>query len=387
MSRLVMVILLLIAIVVAMIVGPSLVGEKGYVLIAMGNTTIETSVIAALFMVLAAIVVFLVLEWLVKRLYRVLGGSKTWLGSLSSRRVNRAYFKGITAYFEGDLVRADKWLSRTHDGDFDGVNLLAAGQVAAEQGQTERAHKLWQRAADDSRADYAAKVCIVKQFVKDEQPHQALDVIESLSEKEQQRRSIVNLWILALAQAGRWQDIQQKLPKWRGPLGEDYHLWARQAAQGEFAEIASKSGANQLMQHWHQLPRSVRRDPAKQAAYVQQLLDQGMHQDAQKHLVEWQSSGQVPQLLPLFKQLRLPNPSPSVKLIEHWLKSDENNVELLTTLGHIACNCGNDILAEKALQKAVKLEPSQERLRLLANISERKQDNVKALALYKQSVE
>ena len=60
---------------------------------------------------------------------------------------------------------------------------------------------------------------------------------------------------------------------------------------------------------------------------------------------------------------------------------------VLTILGHISYNCGNDILAEKALQKAIKIEPTQECLRLLAQISERQQDNVKALALYKQSVE
>ena len=87
------------------------------------------------------------------------------------------------------------------------------------------------------------------------------------------------------------------------------------------------------------------------------------------------------------QQLRLTNPAPAVKLLEHWLKKDDNNVEYLTVLGAIAMNCGNDILAEKVLQKAIKLEPTQERLRMLAQISERQQDNVRALALYKQSVE
>lgn len=284
-------------------------------------------------------------------------------------------------------MRADKWLSKARDGDFNGVNLLAAGQVAAELGDHERAEKLWQQAVNDSDADYAAKVCIAKLGMHSGNPEKTLEVIGQLDEKEQKRKSIVKLWINALAKQGRWQEIQQKLPQWRAPLGDDYAEWAKQSAKGEFAEIASTSGANELMQRWHQLPRASRKDTAKQAAYIQQLLEQGMHQEAQKHLVEWQSSGPNELLLPLFKQLRLPNPTPSIKLIEHWLKKDDNNLELLIILGHISFNCGNDILAEKALQKAVKLESSQECLRLLAQISERKQDNVKALALYKQSVE
>ena len=387
MIRLLMLLLLFFALLVAMIAGPSLIGEKGYVLIAMGNVTIELSVVSLLFIVILAVIGFLVLEWGVKRVIRLLGGSRVWFGGLSERRTRVAYFKGITAYFEGDLERSNKWLNKAKDGDFNGVNLLAAGQVAAELGDDERAEILWMQAAEDTEADYAAKVCIAKLGLVRGDPQKTLDVINALTEKEQQRKSIVKLWINALANIGRWREIQQRLPKWRATLGDDYTDWAKKSAKGEFAEIASTSGANELMQRWHQLPRASRKDSAKQAAYIQQLLEQGMHQEAQKHLVEWQSSGPVGTLLPLFKQLRLPNPTLSIKLIEHWLKQDDNNIELLTILGHISYNCGNDILAEKALQKAIKIEPSQECLRLLAQISERQQDNVKALALYKQSVE
>lgn len=387
MKSLIWLIALFIALLAAMILGPSVAGDVGYVLFALGPYTAETSVVGLCFIIVIAYVGYLIARWVIRWLIGMLSGSHSWFGGWSQRRLNKAYFKGITAYFEGDLHRAEKWLSRTQAGDFDGVNLLALGQVAAELEQSEKALSIWQKAVDDTDATYAAKVCIAKHHLQNDQAEQALTILEGLEEKEQNRISIVNLWIQSLAQLGRWQDIQHRLPGWKKILGAEYEPWATRAAKGEFAEIASKSGANQLIQHWHQLPRGSRRDVAKQAAYVQQLLDQGMHNDAQKHLVEWQSSGPVEALLPLMKQLQLANPAPSTKLLEHWLKQDESNVEYLTILGAIALNCGNDILAEKALQKAIKLEPNQERLRLLAQISERKQDNVKALALYKQSVE
>jgi HemY protein len=382
-----MLLALFLLLMIAMVAGPSLVGEKGYVLVSMGQYTIETSVVVLGFMLLASVVVFLGLEWLIKRLIRMLAGSKLWLGSFSQRRLNKAYFKGITAFFEGDLKRADRWLRKAEAGDFDGVNWLAAGQVAAELGENSRAQKLWQRAADESDSDYAAHVCIAKFHLNEHSPQLALTIIENLDDKEKLRKSSVVLWISCLAELGRWQEIQNRLPGWKKILDDEYAEWATKAAHGEFAEIASKSGANALVQHWHQLPRADRKDQAKRAAFVQQLLDQGMHHDAQKHLVEWQTTGPVDRLLPLFKQLRVADPSPSTKLLEHWLKKDEDNVEFLTTLGIIAMNSGNDILAEKALQKAAKLKATPENLRLLAQISERKQDNVKALALFKQSVE
>ncbi|MDM7859210.1 heme biosynthesis HemY N-terminal domain-containing protein [Alteromonas sp. ASW11-36] len=387
MKRLVLILGVFLLMVVAMIVGSQLVEHKGYVLIRLGDMSFETSFLTLLILIFGSVVLFLIGLSVSKRLLRITLGSKYWLGSFSQRRLSKAYFKGMTAYFEGDLNRADRWLQRTRSGDFDGVNLLAAGQVAADLGDRDRAEKYWLEAADESNADYAAKVCIAKSHLANNEAGKALEIIEALSEEEQKRISIVNLWITILAHLGRWQEIQQRLPQWRKPLGDAYSSWAKQASKGEFAEIASRSGANELIQHWHQLPRASRKDRAKQAAYVQQLLDQGMHNEAQKHLVEWQGAGPVEELLPLMKELRLPNPAPAVKLLEHWLKQDENNVEYLTVLGAIAMNCGNDILAEKVLQKAIKLEPTQERLRMLAQISERQQDNVRALALYKQSVE
>ncbi|MGB2426155.1 MAG: heme biosynthesis HemY N-terminal domain-containing protein [Alteromonas sp.] len=387
MKRLLLILSVFVLMIIAMIAGSQLVENRGYVLIRLGDVAFETSFLTLMVLFIGSTILLLLLFFVSKRLLRITLGSKYWLGSFSQRRLSKAYFKGMTAYFEGDLERADRWLKRTRSGDFDGVNLLAAGQVAADLGDRDRAEKCWLQAADESSADYAAKVCIAKSHLANNEAEQALEVIKVLSEEEQKRVSIVNLWISILAQLGRWQEIQQRLPGWRKPLGDAYSDWATQASKGEFAEIASRSGANELIQHWHQLPRASRKDRAKQAAYVQQLLDQGMHNEAQKHLVEWQGMGPVEELLPLMQQLRLPNPAPAVKLLEHWLKKDDNNVEYLTVLGAIAMNCGNDILAEKVLQKAIKLEPTQERLRMLAQISERQQDNVRALALYKQSVE
>ena len=159
------------------------------------------------------------------------------------------------------------------------------------------------------------------------------------------------------------------------------------ASSSFFAEIASKEGAGQLKQNWKSLPRNTRQDPAQQAAYIQQLIDQGMHGDAELALVEYQKSAPHPLLIPMFKLLKLPNPTPAIKTLENWLKQDGLNVELLSALGHIAFNANDKLLAEKALAKAIKLGNRQEDLVLMANIKESQDFPQQALQLYKQSMQ
>ena len=55
-------------------------------------------------------------------------------------------------------------------------------------------------------------------------------------------------------------------------------------------------------------------------------------------------------------------------------------------LGHVAYNAGDNMLADKALQKAMKLNPTQEGLLLLAEINEKANNRESAMAFYKQSL-
>ena len=135
------------------------------------------------------------------------------------------------------------------------------------------------------------------------------------------------------------------------------------------------------------MPRKLRHDDAYRAAYLQQLLEQGMHHDAEACLVEWQKKGPNPILLPYMAELSIPNPAAAIRLLEDWIKKDDTNPQLFSVLGHLAMNAGDDILAEKVLLKAVKLRENPRDFEALATISEHRHDDSGALAMYKRSME
>ena len=253
-------------------------------------------------------------------------------------------------------------------------------------GQPEQAKRYWRMATTYEKSALAANSCLIRDALQHRQADDAITLIHKLSEKQQTQPPVIKLWAQALGQAGEWQELKNKLKGWKKALGDSYEPLMQQASKGNFAEIASKEGASQLKQNWQSLSRATRKDPAQQSAYIQQLIDQGMHADAELALVEYQSSSPHPLLVPLFKQIKLPNPASAIKKLEGWIKNDNLNVQLLSALGHIASHANDNVLAEKALNKAIKLGNQQEDLVLMASIKESQDDQQQALQLYKQSM-
>ena len=378
------VILLLAFLIIGLIAGPNLIGEKGYVLIALKNTTIEMSVISLGIMLFFAVVGFLIIEWAIKRMVAVVTGSKHWLGSWGERRRQRQFNVGMHALAEGDLLVARKALTKVSSADFEGLNLLAAADVEAKLGNETQAIGYWQQASEIPGSRLAAKLNMARHEISQGRGAEALSIIETLNAKQKQKPNVIEVWAGALAASEQWHELHSKLDGWKKALGDRYEHWLGLAAQADFAEIAQKDGANELMSEWQKLSRGQKKNISEQKAFIEQLLRQDMHAEAQKHLIAAQKSGPHTDLLPLFKQLVLDNPLPSIKVLEKWLKKDRENVLLYSTLAHVAFHSGDVILAEKAVNSALERGQQQEDILLLAEIKAGQENPEEALALYKQ---
>ncbi|WP_289029682.1 heme biosynthesis HemY N-terminal domain-containing protein [uncultured Paraglaciecola sp.] len=387
MNQLIRIFVVFFVLLIALVIAAMFFDDRGYVLVEFSGRIIEMNVMSLCISLIFIFVGLMFINFLIKISLAAASGSKSWLGSWGQRKKQKAFTQGLLALAETNYLTAREQLSKIEDVDFDGLNLLAAADVELQLGQPEKAKVFWKKATSYNKAALAAKLCLIRDALNKQDPSTALSIIEDLDEQQQSQVPVIKLWAQALSQAGKWQLLKDKLKGWKKPLGEDYEPLMQHASKGSFAEIASKEGAAQLKQSWQSLPRGTRKDPAQQASYIQQLIDQGLHSDAENALVEYQKSGPHPLLLPLFRQIKLPNPSLAIKKLEAWLKHDDENVDLLSILGNIAHNAGDDVLAEKALAKAIKLEGRQADLILMATIKENQHDDGQALQLYKQSMQ
>jgi HemY protein len=386
MSQLIRIFLVLVILLISVVIAAMMFDDSGYVMVEFNGWVVEMNVWSLCLSLIAIFVGLMLINLLVKSSLAAASGSKNWLGNWGSRKKQKAFTAGLLALAETNYLIAREQLHKIENEDFDGINLLAAAEAEMQLGQPEGAKNYWRMAATFEKSALAATLCLIRDALQHNRSDEALRLIQNLSEKQQAQTPVLKLWAQALGQAGHWQELKDKLKGWKKALGNDYEPLMLQASKGNFAEIASKEGASQLKQNWQSLPRSTRKDPAQQAAYIQQLIDQGMHADAEHALVEYQASSPQPLLLPLFKQIKLPNPAGAIKKLESWIKKDDLNVELLSILGHIAFNANDKQLAEKALAKAIKLASRKEDLVLMAEIKESQNDSQHALLLYKQSM-
>jgi HemY protein len=376
----------MVSLVIALVITAMFFEDSGYVFIQLSGTVVEMNVLSLCLTVIFTFVGLLLFNLLIKTAISAASGSKNWLGNWGSRKKQKAFTAGLIALAETNYLGAREQLNKIQNEDFDGINLLALAEAEIQLGQPEQAKAYWSMATTFDKSALAANLCLIRDALQHQQAEEAVCLIQNLNQKQQTQAVVLKLWAQALGQAGKWQELKDKLKGWKKALGADYEPLMQQASKGNFAEIASKEGAMQLKQSWQSLPRGTRKDPAQQAAYIQQLIDQGIHSDAQQALVEYQKSAPHPLLLPLFKQIKLPQPTAAIKKLEGWLKQDPLSVDLLSALGHIANNANDKELAEKVLSKAIKLGNRQEDLVLMASIKESQNDQGQALQLYKQSM-
>ena len=379
--------LLLGLLVVGIIAGPFIYDKLGYVLISLGNWTVETTLPGLVVAILLFWLLWEGTKWLLTKAFRLSKGSFDLFGSWQSRRQQVAFTKGLVALDEQNFHEAQKQLEKAAKADaFSGVDLLAAAQAALRLNQTDKARELWQKAARQPATELAATLNLVRLALKQENHAEALRLLEGLHDKHKDHPSVVAHWAEALAGLNRWHELKDKLKGWKKHLGmERYDHWMRAAALGTFAEIASKEGANELKARWQTLPRSARKDPAQQAAYVRQLISQDMHNDAVEALVSFLDAPE-PGLLALFKDIRAKQPTAALKKLENWLKQDDANIAVLSALGHLAYNAGEYRLAERVITRRLNLQQDKTDMLLLAQIKEATQQPMQALEIYKQTL-
>lgn len=377
MKKLVYALSLVAALLLAIFIAPMLIGETGYVLIAMGNWTIESTVVT----LVGCFIALLIAMYLLIRLYRVSNHSVVKLSSWFSGRTNKAtetaFYQGLNALAIGNQQVAATAMEKANHRAFHGFNFVALGQLALQENNIEKAKSQFAQAIEqgDAAASKSATFLLAQYYIYQNDADSALLCLDTYFAKDAKRAKddpdILKVRVQAMMLAKQWQQLQDALPKWKKSLGAEHSKWVEQVANNQFAEIASKQGANQLKAHWGSLARSQRNDEAYRAGFVTQLIDQGMHEDVQTYLTQWYKKGGIPTpLLLQLKRLRLPNPAATIRILELEIKASPTQPEPYATLGHIAFFSGDIELSEKALAKAVILHETKPELLLLAKIYE-----------------
>ena len=326
--------------------------DPGYVLVAHGNYTLETSLWVGLLLLVALIFLIYIIMRLV---FRLIGGQRSlvsWLGTRKTHHAARLSTRGMVNFIEGNWARARRQVLRGADNnEAPLMNYLVAARASHQLGETGKVSE-YLGAATDGEPAAADAVQIVEAEIRaqDGQFEQALTVLEGVQNASRYPRCL-ELKRAIYASQRDWASLAGLLPELRKhkivtgdsllELERDtYRSWLLDAVGKE-----EQTEAGDVHGLWQQLPGDLKKDAELQCAYVELLLRAGDHGTAGKVIKRSLKQHWHPSLVRQYGLLEGEDAAAQLAVAESWLEAHPEEPQLLLCLGRLA---GRDKLWGKA---------------------------------------
>lgn len=359
--------LLLLFILAAVALTPMLIGEKGYILIAMGDITIESTVVTASIMLVLTFITLLI----ALKVFR--GGLNisfaTWnkITFASRRRALRDLNKGIAAYVLGDYKQSEHLLAKSADASsLEHIAYLVAADAAQKQAlkpNTEHYLALLEKSTNTLKeAGLEAILIKVKLLIGQQNYQHAREVIDQHHKHIGHDARLLSLEIDLSLIEKRFDYVIKQLnsaQKQKTITAETINEWQQQAFYGAFNEQIKQRDNNALMQYWQQLPKKVKQTDAVVLSYCQVLAENNINEPLAKVLLPVIKKGANTQLLKAIRHLPITQANDLITAAQKHLHNDPHNALWLSLVAHFAVFSQQWSLAEKAFNTLVNLEGAQ----------------------------
>lgn len=344
-------------ILIALLLGVGIVAvietDPGYVLVAYGNYTVETS----LWVGIVLLAVFTLLIYAVVRLIRrLLGGQNSlssWLGGRRSRASSRLTTRGLISFIEGNWTRARRQLLRgARNSEAPLINYLMAARASYRLNEPDKMRE-YLGAAEDAESEAGIAVELTQAEVKLHagQYEQALATLVRARRNAGRHPYVLDLLHRAYYGLRDWPELIALLPELKkykvlspGALVD----LEREVHTGQLAASVAHSdeaGGDQLRQAWQKMPVSLKQDSTVLRNYVAMLVESGQSDAAEKVILkalknQWDSA-----LVRQYGLISSEQPAKQLAQAENWLPAHTDDAQLLLALGRL---CARDKLWGKA---------------------------------------
>ena len=324
--------------------------DPGYVLLRMRGWKVETTVVAA--------VVILLLAWaLLSGAWRLLRWPFGALSRRHRRLSQQRLGEGLIALAEGRHSDAERDLNRAARlNSLRGPALLASAEAASRRGEHARALESLDQASQS--VPQAARVLRARLLREQDKPAEALALLAPESDKAALTPGGWRELTLAALESGdirRAREALEPLQK-SGALGS--RAYAALEARVLAATLQAAPEGVALNALWSQLPKAQRRVPAVVDAYARQASLFGLGLPAMDEVESALRREWSPQLIETYGSLPGNDVEPRLRRAEGWLDAHPNDANLLLTLGRMCVRLKVWGKAHQYLQRSLALAPS-----------------------------
>lgn len=362
--------------------------DPGYVLIGVGNYSVETSLLVML-VVLALI--YLALRVLAG-FWHVPAKVHGWEHRRHDRRLHSLFDEAIVELTEGRVERAERRLARLlKSGHAPMQAYLSAARAASQLGYDERRDQYLKLAQQRHPSARIAVACTQAELqLSKSQLDQAQTTLTRLQKLAPRSEQTLQLLMKLYLQQQDWQRLRDLLPALRRSKVLTANQWQQLAVKvyrEQVLEFSSADDVDTLKTAWKQLPQTVQQDEGLIAIYIEQLLRLGDPKHAEQLIAAQIKRGWNQRLVYLFGDLRAADNSSQLDLAERWSEQHPQDPVLLLTLGKISVRNQLWGKARSYLEASIKQQATPEAYRLLGSLLERLEESEGALACYRKGME
>ncbi|WP_421303006.1 heme biosynthesis HemY N-terminal domain-containing protein [Aeromonas veronii] len=380
-------IIILVAVMVAgLIFGPQASGNKGYVLIALGNYTIESSVTSAVILAVLFYGALLIVEWLLGRVFGLRRKTLGWYGSRRRRKANQQTVAATLAMAEGHYSQAEKLMIKgASNSDTPLLNYLSAAKAAQARGDDARRDQYLQKAQEENpKAELALTLTQTQLQIEQGQYDTALAMLDSVYALNPRHPMVLDQLRQVHLARQDWSALCDLIPTLHKvgkltPKQEEDLL--QQAWSGRLQQAAGS--LETLKAVWQDLPRKLRLEPELLACYGDLLRQLGADGEAATLWQEALRKQPMPQLLARLPKLKLDSYQPLLAL----LQKQQGQPEVDTALAQLYLLAGQLDDAQKLLEQEVERAPSAAAYHALGQLMDKRRLTNKANEYYRQALE
>lgn len=377
--------LLVLLLIAGLLLGPLWSGNTGYVLISIGQWTIETSLVAGL---LIAVIVILVVRTLWRLLVNLVQRTKwgiRWFGERRSQKAAKAYTEGAQALVNGDPRSASKAFNRSWQLQRSNDTALMACYAALQINDVAQA-RAWLGHVT-TRAQLHLAETLMTLNSEPEQAHRIVDELPALLNKHPHHPALLRTALSTYVRMQRWQAVIDLLPAMQklNLLSDTEWLDATENAYRERFLEQGRMGAKALQEYWQKLSREQRRTAPIRRAYLHALIQFNQMAAADKVAARGLKRGEL-KLAQLLDQQLIVAGTELRDYVQDALKRQPDDAMLLQALGQMAVAAKDWSLAQRALRRAAELAPSKRVWLDLATVYENQGDSQGAVDAYKKAL-
>lgn len=333
---------------VALLLGAGIVAlidsEPGYLLIAYGDYTIESSLWVGLLLIAVIVILFYTALRLLQRLLTSPGSLAFWATTRRRRQASRLTNRGLMSFIEGHWKQSRRQLRRgARHSDAPAFNYLMAARASFQlEDRSQMRDDLESALLADSQAAPAVDLVQAELQLQASQYGRALASLDRAESTGSRTAQSLRLRSKAMLGLSDWEGLRALLPELQKhevlPAQELARL-RRETALRLLEVAAGDLGDNTvtaLNRSWKQTPTDLQSDDSVLHRYVELLVGAGANEEAVSLIARVLKKRWDSVLVDQFGRLSADNPQRQLALAEGWLAGREKEPELLLCLGRLA---------------------------------------------------